>query len=58
MLLAVLARTERHADAPLLDTVLLRQRDVAGPNAVAAVLTATTTPPMLLCILHAQRCSA
>jgi MFS family permease len=27
---------------------------VAGPNAVAAVLTATTTPPMLFCILHAQ----
>ena len=54
VLLAALARTERRASDPLLDRALLRRYDVAGPNAVAAVLTATTTPPMLLCILHAQ----
>jgi MFS family permease len=54
VLLAALARTERRARDPLLDPRLLRRFDVAGPNAVAAVLTATTTPPMLLCILHAQ----
>ena len=54
VLLAALARTERRVRDPLLDRAVLRRFDVAGPNVVAAVLTAATTPPMLLCILHAQ----
>jgi MFS family permease len=39
---------------PLLDRALLRRPGVVGSNAVAAVLTAITTPPMFFCILHAQ----
>jgi MFS family permease len=54
VLLAALAIVEAHAADPLVDRALLRRRGVAGPNAVAAVLTAATTPPMLLCTLHAQ----
>jgi MFS family permease len=54
VLLAGLARVEARAPDPLLDRALLRRPGVAGPSAVAAVLTATTTPPMLFCILHAQ----
>jgi len=53
-LLAALARVEARAADPLLDRALLRRPGVAGPNAVAAVLTATTTPPLFLCTLHAQ----
>jgi MFS family permease len=53
VLLAGLARVEARAPDPLLDRAL-RRPGVAGPSAVAAVLTATTTPPMLFCILHAQ----
>jgi EmrB/QacA subfamily drug resistance transporter len=53
-LLAALAWVEAHTPDPLLDRVLLRRPGVAGSNAVAAVLTATTTPPMFFCILHAQ----
>ena len=45
---------ERRAAAPLVGRALLRRSGVTAPNAVAAVLTATTTPPMFLCILHAQ----
>jgi MFS family permease len=41
------------ARAPL-HRVLLSHPRVAGPNAVAFVLTAATTPPMFLCTLHAQ----
>jgi MFS family permease len=54
VLLAGLARVEARALDPLLDRALLRRPGVARPSAVAAVLTATTTPPMLFCILHAQ----
>jgi EmrB/QacA subfamily drug resistance transporter len=54
-LLAALARVEARASNPLLDRALLRRPGVAGPNAVAAVLTAATTPPMFFCILHAQQ---
>jgi MFS family permease len=54
LLLAVLVPVERRAADPLLGRALLRRADVTGPNAVAAVLTATTTPPMFLCILHAE----
>jgi EmrB/QacA subfamily drug resistance transporter len=53
-LLAALARVEARAPNPLLDRALLRRPGVAGPNAVAAVLTAATTPPMFFCILYAQ----
>jgi EmrB/QacA subfamily drug resistance transporter len=55
VLLTVLARVERRKPCPLLDRRLLCRPEIAGPNAVAAVLTATTTPPMFLCILHAQQ---
>jgi EmrB/QacA subfamily drug resistance transporter len=54
-LLAAFALAERRAADPLLDRALLRRPGVAGPNAVAAILTAATTPPMFLCILHAQQ---
>ena len=53
-LLAALARVEARAPSPLLDRALLRRPGVAGPNVVAAVLTAATTPPMFFCVLHAQ----
>lgn len=51
--LALLAAL-RAAGAPF-DPALLRRPGVRGANAVAATLTATTTPPMLLCTLYAQR---
>jgi len=54
VLLAGLAWVEARAPDPLLDRAQLRRPGVAGPSAVAAVLTVTTTPPMLFCILHAQ----
>lgn len=54
-LLFALTRVERRAVQPLLDARVLGQRAVLAPNGVAAVLTATTTPPMLLCTLHAQQ---
>ena len=54
VLLAALAVVEAHAECPLLDRALLRRPGFAGPNAVAFVLTATTSPPMFLCTLHAQ----
>jgi MFS family permease len=53
-LLAGLVRVEIRTPSPLLDRALLRRPGVAGPNAVAAVLTASTTPPMFFCILYAQ----
>jgi MFS family permease len=54
VLLGGLVRVEARAPGPLLDGALLRRPGVAGPNAVAAVLTAATTPPMFFCVLHAQ----
>jgi MFS family permease len=54
VLLAGLVRVETRTTDPLLDRALLGRPGVAGPSAVAAVLTATTTPPMFFCILHAQ----
>jgi MFS family permease len=53
-LLAAFARVEARAADPLLDRALLRRRGVIGPNVVAVVLTAATTPPMFLCTLYAQ----
>jgi hypothetical protein len=55
VLLTALALVETRAADPLLDRRLLRRSGIAGPNAVAAVLTATTTPPMFLCTLHVQK---
>ena len=49
-----LVGVEAQTPSPLLDRALLRRPGVAGSNAVAAVLTAATTPPMFFCILHAQ----
>jgi MFS family permease len=54
VLLAALAVAERRAECPLLDRELLRRPGFAGPNGVAFVLTATTSPPMFLCTLYAQ----
>ena len=50
---AALARVEARAADPLFGRAL-RRPGVAGPNVVALVLTAATTPPMLLCTLYAQ----
>jgi MFS family permease len=55
VLLGALAASERRAREPLLDPGLLRRPGVRGANGVAAALTATTTPPMFLCTLYAQR---
>lgn len=54
VLLLTLAHVEKRAPNPLLDRRILGRGAVLAPNGVAAVLTATTTPPMLLCTLHAQ----
>src|SRR5215207_8826163 len=54
--LAPLVLRERRDPSPgrsLLRTLLARP-GVAGPNVVAAVITATTTPPLFLCTLHVQ----
>jgi EmrB/QacA subfamily drug resistance transporter len=53
-LLAALAWVEARTPDPLLVRGLLRRPGVVGSNAVAAVLTAATTPPMFFCVLHAQ----
>jgi MFS family permease len=54
VLLAAFARVEAGTPDPLLERALLRRPRVLGPNLVAAALTGATTPPMLLCTLHAQ----
>jgi MFS family permease len=46
---------ERRAPDPLLDGAVLRRPGIIRANGVAALLTATSTPPMLLCVLHAQQ---
>jgi MFS family permease len=53
-LLGAFAVVERRAADPLLDLPALRARGAIRPNLVALALTATTTPPMLLCTLFAQ----
>ncbi|MDA0171937.1 MFS transporter [Solirubrobacter taibaiensis] len=55
VLLGALVFVERRARDPLIDPRVLGRRAVLAPNAVAAVLTATTTPIALLCVLHAQQ---
>jgi len=54
VLLVAFALVEARAPDPLLSRALLRRSGVVEPNLVAAVLTATTTPPMFFCILYAQ----
>jgi EmrB/QacA subfamily drug resistance transporter len=54
-LLAAFVRVEARAADPLLDRAIVRRPGVLAPNLVAAVLTATTTPPMFLCTLYAQQ---
>jgi MFS family permease len=53
-LLGAFVLVERRTGDPLLGPALLRRPGVLGANAVALVLTAATTPPMLFCTLHAQ----
>jgi EmrB/QacA subfamily drug resistance transporter len=53
LLLAALAAVESRAPDPLLDRAVIRR--VGAAAGVAAVITATTSPVMLLCTLHAQR---
>jgi MFS family permease len=54
LLLAAFVVVERRAADPLLGPELLRRPGLPGAAGVALVLTATTTPPMLFCTLHAQ----
>jgi MFS family permease len=53
-LLALFAYVERRAADPLLPGALLRADGLAGANLAAAALTASTTPPLLLCVLELQ----
>jgi len=55
LLLTAFARVETRVEAPLLDRAVLTRPGVLGSNGVAAVLTATTGPPIFLCTLHAQQ---
>ena len=54
-LLMAFARVEARAPHPLLEGAVLKRPDVLGPNVVAAVLTATTSPAIFMCTLHAQQ---
>jgi MFS family permease len=54
-LLGAFARVEQRVADPLLGRATQLRPGVREPNVVAAVLTATTTPPMFLCTLHAQQ---
>jgi MFS family permease len=53
-LLALFARIEARAPDPLLPAALLRADGLAGANVVAAAVTASTSPAMLLCVLELQ----
>src|SRR4051794_29071184 len=53
-LLVLFARIEARAPDPLLPAALLRADGLAGANLAAAALTASTSPPMLLCVLELQ----
>ena len=54
-LLLTFAKVEARTTHPLLDRAILRRPGVRGPNAVAMVLTATTSPAIFMCTLHAQQ---
>jgi MFS family permease len=53
-LLPVFLRIEARAPDPLLPAALLRADGLAGANLAAAALTASTTPPLLMCVLELQ----
>ena len=53
-LLALFIRIEARAADPLLPAALLRADGLAGANLAAAAITASTTPPLLLCVLALQ----
>src|SRR3954471_21017450 len=54
VLLAVFARIESRAADPLLPAALLRADGLVGANVVAAAVTGSTSPAMLLCVLELQ----
>ena len=54
VLLALFARIEARAPDPLLPAALLRADGLAGANLASAALTASTSPPMLLCVFELQ----
>ena len=54
LLLVAFVRIEARAIDPLLPASLLRSDGVAGANVVAAAITASTSPTMLLCVLALQ----
>jgi MFS family permease len=53
-LLALFARVEARAADPLIPAALLRVDGLAGANLAAAAITASTSPPLLLCVLALQ----
>ena len=55
VLLAGFVAVEGRVAHPLVPLGIFRSRGLLGANLVALVLTAATTPPMLLCTLYVQR---
>ena len=55
MLLALFVVVEGWVRHPLVPLGIFRSRALLGANLVALVLTAATTPPMLLCTLYVQQ---
>jgi EmrB/QacA subfamily drug resistance transporter len=54
LLLVALGHVEGRTRDPLVDKDLLLRPGFVGPNAVAMVITATTSPAAFLCTLHVQ----
>ena len=55
VLLALFVVVEGRVRNPLVPLGVFRSRVLVGANLVALVLTAATTPPMLLCVLYVQQ---
>ncbi len=55
VLLALFVVVEGWVKNPLVPLGVFRSRVLVGSNLVALVLTAATTPPMLLCVLYVQQ---
>ena len=55
VLLAFFVAVEGWVKNPLVPLGVFRSRVLVGANLVALVLTAATTPPMLLCVLYVQQ---
>ena len=55
VLLALFVVVEGRVRYPLVPLGVFRSRELVGANLVALVLTAATTPPMLLCVLYVQQ---